>query len=191
MRRKYEAIKTLASALVFFLIFATAIGYGFAEVKTGNAKEFTQAGSQNITQVKWLIFTDTGFSYERNLVIKLNAKDIKESKLVGEDEVEIFIALEDLNGDHDNEIFAYFVHPYFCGAKGNCSFKIYMNIKGKLKEIGPPIVPYIPIDEKGQQDIAGVLNSKKLGWNDIIIGKFIYEWNGNKYKAVMQNDSVK
>jgi len=46
MNKKYGVVQTLVSALVFFLFFATVVGYGFGEVKTGNTKELKQDVSE-------------------------------------------------------------------------------------------------------------------------------------------------
>ncbi len=175
MNKKYGAVQTLFSALVFFLVFAMLIGNGFCEEKVNI-----------ISQTKWLTFTPTGYSHERDLVANGIEDAIKKAEKITGKKVEIYIALEDLNEDGNDEIFAYLIHPIYCGAKGNCSLEIYTNINGKLKKIGPPIVPYIPIDEKGQQDMIGVQKNNETRWEDIIIGKSIYKWSGSKYEVVQK-----
>lgn len=47
MNKKYGAVQILLSALMFFLIFATVCGYGFAEVKKGNTKELKEDTSKH------------------------------------------------------------------------------------------------------------------------------------------------
>ena len=182
MKGKYKITKTLTSVFAFFLIFTLVIGYGFAEVKTSDAKEEKQNSFENAKQIKWLNFSSTNYSHERNLVRKHERVPASEVKYA-----RIYIALEDLNDDGIKEIFAYIESSYYCGREVGCPLNIYRVKNGKLISLLSPKFKngfplFIEVDNIGKQNMIRILPNKTMGWHDIAIDKLtVWKWNGKSY----------
>ncbi|QWK13014.1 MAG: hypothetical protein KNN14_09290 [Aquificota bacterium] len=156
-------------ALFLLLFVLTASQTALAENK----------GTQiNTKHIKWLDFSATKYSYERNLVRELEKEDIEEAEKLTKQKVEILIALEDINGDGIMDVIAYFYHTYYCGSLG-CFVEIYINKKGQLSPINFAFV--LP------EPKIGIIKSKSYGWYDLIVmdsnGNYRkLKWNGKEYK---------
>jgi len=134
------------------------------------------------SSIKWLVFSPTEHTYERELVIK--HEHIKRSQLkTGR----IYIALKDLNDDGVKEIFAYVDIFDYCGQQDGCSLYIYTINKVKLLSIGPDelgLPMFIDYGEGSQklQKLIGILPTKTSGWHDIYLsGETVWKWNGKHY----------
>lgn len=146
--------------LVIIFLFASSVGY---------AKEIQ--------------FTNTGYEKERQVVYRLLAEDIKaaeslpnsdKERLGVHAQVEINIAMEDLNNDGRPDMLVYVdQYPYFCGTEG-CRFLVFIaNRDGNWHKIFEAI---------SHKDIR-ILQHRTNGYNDIILSDGTeYVWNGRKYE---------
>ncbi len=154
-----------------------------------NKAEFTKNGAaakKELKDINWLLFSDTRYQEQRDMIIKANEKEINEAENAIGKKLKIFIALKDIDGDNSDEIFSYLGHSEYCTEKGNCALKIYKATEDKLENIAPTIVPYIPIDRPGHPNLIGILNTQTLNHADIIIGSIICRWTGNSYEDAIK-----
>ena len=153
--------------LVIIFLFASSVGY---------AKEIQ--------------FTNTGYEKERQVVYRLLAEDIKaaeslphsdKERLGVHAQVEIKIAMEDLNNDGKQDMLVYVAqYPYFCGKEG-CTFLILIeNREGNWHKI---------LEAISHEDIH-ISQHSTNGYNDIILSdESVYVWNGKNYKVKKKGSS--
>jgi hypothetical protein len=182
MKISYMNNKILTTAIIIFILILVS-GISFSADKTDKNKNHSNT-RKTFSDAEWLIFSLTKFQNERDLVIKANEDDIKDAEGFNGQKVRINVALYDIDGDNTDEIFAYFGHSAFCGARGNCALDIYKKKQNILEEIGPSIVPDIQIDKSGHQHEIGILKTKTLDHADIIIGEILCRWTGKRYDDV-------
>jgi hypothetical protein len=140
----------------------------------------TEKSSHNNSSIQQLSFSPSNHSYERNLVMKHERIRLKTGR--------IYIALVDLNDDGTKEIISYIESAYYCGQETGCPLNIYRIVNGKLIPLlmssfkdGFPMV--IDIDKTGKQNVIGIIKSRTMGWNDILIdGDTVWKWHGKFYK---------
>jgi len=123
---------------------------------------------------------------ERQLVMKqehITPKDIGRFGL-------IYIALADLRDDGVQEIFVYEDAPGFCGTLG-CPFDIYqVGAHGLVSLMDEGSASFflisIDFDKSGHQKVFGVLQSKTMGWHDIVLHDeelFRWRWKKDHYEG--------
>lgn len=149
--------------------------------------ENPQINSDISSNITWLIFSSTEYSYERNLVRKHERIITFKSKKGEIIDVPIFIAVVDLNDDGVGEIFAYIDFYYYCGQQTGCPLNIYKIKNGKLMSLLEPqfrdgFPMFIEINGTGKQNMIGILPSKTMGWHDIALkGGTVWKCNGKDY----------
>jgi len=132
------------------------------------------------------VFSATQHQHERQLVMKqehITPKDIGRFGL-------IHIALADLRDDGVREIFVYEDAPGFCGTLG-CPFDIYQvrahGLVSLMDEGSDPFFSiFIDFDKTGHQNVFGVLQSKTMGWHDIVLHDeelFRWRWKKDHYEG--------
>jgi hypothetical protein len=169
----------IVTAIIFSRITAPCL----ADSKTEGSYDL-RAFHTKLRDIRWLVFSHTTHQEERDIIIKSNENMITDAENATGKKLKIFIALKDIDSDNIDEIFSYIGHSRYCNDTGNCGLKIYKKTESKLENIGPSIVPYIPIDRPGHPNLVGILNSQTLNHADILIGNIICRWTGNKYEAV-------
>jgi hypothetical protein len=136
--------------------------------------------------IEWLVFSATEHQRGRHLVMKqehITPKDIGRFGL-------IYIALADLRDDGVQVIFVYEDAPGFCGTLG-CPFDIYqVRADGLVSLMDEGSLPFflisIDFDKRGHQKVFGVLQSKTMGWHDIVLqdeGLSRWRWKKDHYEG--------
>jgi len=171
---------SLAVAFAFHELVAPACQAGEKASKTASPQ-----GKENSRKdIEWLVFSATERQHERQMVMKhehITPRDLKAGA------GSVYIALADLNDDGIQEIFAYTEAGGICGTMG-CPFNIYQ-VKGQglvsiLGLDGDTFPIFIDFDNKGRQNVFGVLRSKTMGWHDIALHDektFRWRWQGKHY----------
>lgn len=98
-----------------------------------------------------------------------------------------YIALEDLNGDGVDEIFAYIDSFDYCGQMTGCYLYIFKNNDKKLKHLTErmhslPTFEQMKIGEDGSQSFIAVLREKYNGWNKLLKRTTILKYNGKFFE---------
>ncbi|GEM_PF-1562780 len=180
-----QEIYKLKILIITFILFTAITAPCPADSKIEGTDDSLQF-QLTLKDIKWLLFSHTRHQEKRDLIIKANEKEFNEAEKAIGKKLKIFIALKDIDGDNRHEIFSYLGHSEYCSDKGNCALKIYKATDDKLENIGPAIIPYIPIDRPGHPNLIGILDSQTLNHADIIIGNIICRWRGNGYEAVIK-----
>jgi len=204
----FENINICKISLGVFVAVCIAAFSATVDLAAGQSTKSSKEPPDAATNVRWLRFSPTEHERERRLVKKylhIRAADMKLGSIWneyrGEDvpterrmkhpsqwkRGEIFIAMEDLNGDGRKEIFAYVNVNYHCGQIG-CPLLIAQEKNGKLVSLLPHPYSrdgfpfYIEIDDKGMQKVIGILPGKTHGWHDLSIeGETVWKWDGKGY----------
>jgi|GEM_PF-2546784 len=131
-------------------------------------------------KVKWIAFSSTGFPKEREALKSYFAEEMaKIAETEGQKkELEMSLALEDVNGDSEQDIIVALHDVYFTGGNWNSNVQIIPQLKGKLQ--GNIVIGQInlEINEKGEQKNLGILETTEQGWKKLMIDGKIARYNG-------------
>ena len=103
--------------------------------------------SKGEKDVKWLRFSTSDFTNERELIKKYREKEIKdieEGKMGSDTVVKIGIALADVNNDGEDEIIALLSHKYYSSSQSNAVLGIYFISYGEVNRYVP--LPILFVD---------------------------------------------
>lgn len=139
--------------------------------------------ANSVGYAKEIQFASTGYEKERQVVYKLLEEEIKSAESLPHSDkerlgvhaqVEIKIAMEDLNNDGRQDMLVYVAqYPYFCGTEG-CRFLVLIT-----KQNGN----WHKVFEGISHENIRISHHRTKGYNDIILsGGAVFIWNGKNYK---------
>jgi hypothetical protein len=186
-------IKAIVLVVVVVLLITLGFFLGKLDLRsqsqnTGNKGKIIVSASLNY----FPSFSYEKHSYERDCVAEIfkdEFESVREIFSESINEVDVPIALVDLNGDGQEELLVGLQHPYFTGSSGTMVLVLLERVNGNLEFKCTFGITGIVVEEDGSQKNLYIIKDSPQPWKTIVIGDVTWEWDGSKYKASWEEDS--